>query len=373
MRYIFAGGGTAGHINPALAIAKAVKEKDKDADILFIGTEKGMEKTLVPKEGFKISFIDVQGFSRELTPANILAVWKAFSSTISAGRIIKKFKPDVVVGTGGYVSGPVVYKASKMKIPTAIHEQNAYPGITTRFLSKYADKVMLSFKTAKPLKREDNTVMTGNPVRLDILKADKAASRKALNIDDRPLILSFGGSLGALRINEAVCDMLELSKKDGQLNHIHGVGARDYEQIKKVLDEKHIPQNGDNGITVCEYIYNMPEVMAACDVVVARAGANTLSEIACMGKPSVLIPSPNVTDNHQYHNAKSFSERGAAILIKDDELTGKKLYDELISLVYSAGRLSEMSRNAKSLALPNATEDISNIVIKLATDGKKAK
>lgn len=373
LRYIFAGGGTAGHINPALAIAKAVKEKDNDAEILFVGTKKGMEKTLVPKEGFEIVFIDVRGFSREITLTNIASIWKAFTSLFEADRIIKRFKPDVVIGTGGYVSYPVVFRASKRGIPTAIHEQNAYPGVTTRFLSKYADKVMLSFKTARPLKREDNTVMTGNPVRGEILKADKNKARAALGIDGRPLILSFGGSLGALKINEAVVDMLELSAKDGQFNHIHGVGSRDYEQIKNNLDEKHIAQNGEKGITVCEYIYNMPQVMAACDVVVARAGAITLSEIACMGKPSILIPSPNVTDNHQYHNAKTFSENGAAILIKDDELSGRRLYDELINLVFSAGTLNEMSRKAAALAYPKATDEICSIIINLAQNFKIGK
>lgn len=372
MKLLLTGGGTSGHINPALAIAKAVKDKMPDTEILFVGTKRGLESVLVPKEGYAIKYIDVSGFERSLSLKNIVTVFKAFQSVFKAKSILKDFRPDVVVGTGGYVSGPVMFAAARLGIPSAIHEQNAYPGITTRILSRYADRIMCSMPPARPFKRQVNVVMTGNPVRKEFLTADVSEAKARYNPDGRPFILSYGGSGGALTINNAVADMLALSIREGLFNHLHGVGKRDYEYLRKKLLERGIPTDGTRGITVTEYIYDMPKAYAAADLVICRAGAVTLAELALSGKPSILIPSPNVTENHQYHNAMSFAKDGAAAVIEDDKLTGEVLYKHIKDMINDRKALEDMSLKAKEKAFPAALDDIADIIIKLSKkpDGK---
>ena len=365
MKILLAGGGTAGHINPALAIAGYIKTQRPDTEFLFIGNKDGMEQRLVTQAGFEIKSITISGFQRSFSPKSILAnvktVKRTFSSSSAARRIIKEFKPDICIGTGGYVSGPVVRQAAKLGVPCIIHEQNAYPGVTNKMLAKRVKKVMLAVEAAKPYFKDAPVVITGNPVRGEILTADKAHSRQKLGLDQRPVILSFGGSLGAQKINESVSELLIRSGKDGRYQHIHAYGKyggwlpNRIKEAGVVLDEC-------KNLDIRSYIDNMPECMAAADLVICRAGAITLSEIQAMGKPAILIPSPNVAENHQYHNAMAFVNAGAAEIIEESELSGEELIRKADSMLQSAETLAKFSENSKKMAITNANERIYSVV-----------
>ena len=369
MRIIFAGGGTAGHINPALAIAGYVREQQPDAEILYIGCKGGMEERLVPQAGFEFKSVIVQGFRRKLTPKgiaeNIVTIKKAISAENDAKAIIKEFKPDICVGTGGYVSGPVLNAAAKLGIPTLIHEQNAYPGITNKMLAKKATRVMLAMPAAKKhFKGKCDFVDTGNPVRGEILTADREDARKKLGLDERPVILSFGGSLGAQIINESLADIISRSAKDGKYQHIHAYGQYG-KWFPDLLREKGADPDKADNLDIREYINDMPVCLAAADVVVARAGAITLSEIQVKGKPSVLIPSPNVAENHQYHNAMALVEKNAAVMIEEKDLTPEKLTEEIDKLASDPERLREYSENAKKMAINDAAKRIYSVIVEV--------
>lgn len=369
MRIIFAGGGTAGHINPALAIAGYVRQQQPDAEILYIGCKGGMEERLVPQAGYDFKGVIVQGFRRKLTPKgiaeNIVTVKKAIGAEIDAKAIIKEFKPDICVGTGGYVSGPVLKAAAKLGVPTLIHEQNAYPGITNKMLAKSADRVMLAMPAAKKhFKGKCRFVETGNPVRGEILTAERESARKTLGLDERPVILSFGGSLGAQIINESLADIISRSAKDGKYQHIHAYGQYG-KWFPDLLKEKGVDLDKADNLDIREYINDMPICLAAADVVVARAGAITLSEIQVKGKPSVLIPSPNVAENHQYHNAMALVEKNAAVMIEEKDLTPEKLTEEIDKLASDPERLKEYSENAKKMAVDDAAKRIYSVIIEV--------
>ncbi len=369
MRIIFAGGGTAGHINPALAIAGYVREQQPDVEILYIGCKGGMEERLVPQAGFEFKSVIVQGFRRKLTPKgiaeNIVTIKKAISAENDAKAIIKEFKPDICVGTGGYVSGPVLNAAAKLGIPTLIHEQNAYPGITNKMLAKKATRVMLAMPAAKKhFKGKCHFVDTGNPVRGEILTADREDARKKLGLDERPVILSFGGSLGAQIINESLADIISRSAKDGKYQHIHAYGQYG-KWFPDLLREKGADPDKADNLDIREYINDMPVCLAAADVVVARAGAITLSEIQVKGKPSVLIPSPNVAENHQYHNAMALVEKNAAVMIEEKDLTPQKLTEEIDKLASDPERLREYSENAKKMAINDAAKRIYSVIVEV--------
>ena len=369
MRIIFAGGGTAGHINPALAIAGYVREQQPDAEILYIGCKGGMEERLVPQAGFEFKSVIVQGFRRKLTPKgiaeNIVTIKKAISAENDAKAIIKEFKPDICVGTGGYVSGPVLNAAAKLGIPTLIHEQNAYPGITNKMLAKKATRVMLAMPAAKKhFKGKCHFVDTGNPVRGEILTADREDARKKLGLDERPVILSFGGSLGAQIINESLADIISRSAKDGKYQHIHAYGQYG-KWFPDLLREKGADPDKADNLDIREYINDMPVCLAAADVVVARAGAITLSEIQVKGKPSVLIPSPNVAENHQYHNAMALVEKNAAVMIEEKDLNPQKLTEEIDKLASDPERLREYSENAKKMAINDAAKRIYSVIVEV--------
>lgn len=374
MRIIFAGGGTAGHINPALAIAGYVREKQPDAEILYIGAKGGMEERLVPQAGFEFRSVRIQGFYRSMSISsikhNIVTVKRAFSASSEAKKIIKEFRPDICIGTGGYVSGPVLRAAAKLGIPTIIHEQNAYPGVTNKMLSKHAARVMLAMPDARShFKGECDFVDTGNPVRGDILKQNKADARKKLGLDERPVILSFGGSLGAQKINEALADIIARSAKDGKYQHIHAYGQYG-KWFPDLLKEKGADLEKADNLDIREYINDMPVCLAAADVVVARAGAITLSEIQVTGKPSVLIPSPNVAENHQYHNAMSLVKNNAAVMIEEKDLTPEKLTEEIDRLASDPARLAEYSANAAKMAVSDASKRIYSVIIEVLATSK---
>ena len=366
MKLLFAGGGTAGHINPALAIAGYVKKKNPDAEILFVGNRGGMEQTLVPKAGFNMQFITISGFQRrvsfEALKQNVLTVKRTFSSSREARQIIKDFRPDIVIGTGGYVSGPVLREAAKMGIPTIIHEQNAYPGVTNKMLSKSAKKVMLAVKGAeKYLDKNCNYVVTGNPVRSEIIAADKDKSREELGLDNRPVVLSFGGSLGAKMINEGVAGLIARSGQDQKYQHIHGYG-RNGLWFPDLVKEKGTDIEECPNLDVREYIDNMATCMAAADLVISRAGAITLSEIQALGKPAILIPSPNVAENHQYHNAMALVNNRAAEIIEEKDLTEELVIEKVDSLLQNPEKLMEYTDNSRKMAIIDANERIYSVI-----------
>ncbi len=362
MNYVLAGGGTGGHINPAIAIAKEIQKRDPEAKLLFIGTDDGMESSLVPREGFDIAFIKVRGFSRAHgirgLHRNAANAYMAFKASVEAKGIIKKFGADVVIGTGGYVSGPAVLGAKFAGVPSVVHEQNAFAGVTTRMVSKYAARVLLSFERTIGLQDRRNTVVTGNPVRESLLLADRDAARARLGLDERPMILSYGGSLGAREVNTAVAYVLSRSQQDGLFQHIHATGSIDRKRAMGLLDEYGVRTDGSTGITVTEYIYNMDECIAACDMLITRSGAITLAELTCLGKPAILIPSPNVTENHQYHNACVLRDAGAAVMIEEKDLTGEKLYETLLEIACDSGVMREMGRRSRDLAHMRAAQRI---------------
>lgn len=366
MKYLLAGGGTAGHINPALAIAGQIRKMDPQAEITFVGTPNGMESRLVPAEGYKYEAMQIAGIQRKLNWTNVKrnaqALWYLANSGARAKQIIDKVKPDIAIGTGGYVSGPILRKAAQMGVPIVIHEQNAYPGVTTKMLSKYAKCVMLAVEDAKPRLDEGVvTRLTGNPLRADLLSYDKGKAREELGLDDRPLVLSFGGSLGARAINEGMLPLLCRSAKDGRYNHIHGYGQYGGFVMDELRSAGIDPEKCDN-LDVREYINDMPRVMAAADIVVCRAGAITLSELQARGKVSILVPSPNVAENHQYHNAMALVRRHAAEVIEEKDLTPEKIMELTDSILGDSEKLRLMSENSHKMAITDACERIYDII-----------
>ena len=367
MKVLLAGGGTAGHINPALAIAGYISEKEPDAEFLFVGNRDGMEQRLVSAAGYPIRSVVISGFKRSLSPKNtvhnVKTVSRAFSSKAAAKKIIRDFNPDVCIGTGGYVSGPVCLAAARLGIPTVIHEQNAYPGVTNKMLSKKVDCVMLANADAKShFDQNVRFVITGNPIRPAILKTDPADAKKRLGIDgSRPVILSFGGSLGARCINEAMADLIARSSKDGRYYHIHAYGQQGT-WMPDLLKEKGVDVEKCDNLDVRQYIDNMPDCLAACDLVVCRAGAITLSELQAKGRPAVLIPSPFVAENHQYHNAMSMANKRAASVIEQKDLTGEKLIEKVDAMLSSPAVLEEYRKNAAAMAITDANERIYKVI-----------
>ncbi len=366
MKVLFVGGGTAGHINPAIAIAKYIQKNQPDWDIIFVGTEQGMEKKLVPKEGFTIEYITVKGFKRKLSLDTLIAVKELFKGMWQAKKLLKDIKPDIVIGTGGYVSGPIVFHAAMMKIPTIIHEQNVFPGITIKILSRFVDVVAISFEESKKyLKVIKRLVHTGNPIKQELIDADIKSARKRLGLEHQPFILGFGGSLGAEKINQAFIEYIQYVYKDKNIQLMIGTGDRQYEQVVEQLKQQGVNLNHCENIRVVPYIYNMHDVLAAADLVICRAGAITISEITAMGKPAVLIPSPNVTNNHQEYNARALEKEGAAVVLTEENLNGKMLNDQIGVLLDDEILLQRMGKNSLHMGITDATEKIYNIIMKI--------
>lgn len=367
-KILFATGGTGGHINPALAVAGYIRENYPKVEILFVGTADRMEAQLVPAAGYDFKTIEIQGFSRELNLGglrhNIHTVELLLKSEKQAKRIITDFDPDVVIGFGGYVSGPVLSVAARMGIPTAVHEQNAFPGVTNKNLAKKVDVVMLTAPEAeKLLKPKNPCVVTGLPIRGEIIGANKEFARAEMKLDSRPLILSMGGSLGARAINEAVKYLIEkrYDKKDCYFLHATGkAGVSLIDEIGKEIDLGSNPQ-----IMLREYINDMDRCLAAADLVVCRAGASSLSEIQALGKPSILVPYPYAAENHQYYNAKTMSDRDAAILIEEKDFTGERLLSEVEKLLSDPEKLRAMGENAKKMSILDASERITECICKV--------
>ncbi|HPR40749.1 MAG TPA: undecaprenyldiphospho-muramoylpentapeptide beta-N-acetylglucosaminyltransferase [Oscillospiraceae bacterium] len=364
MKILFACGGTAGHINPAIAVANRFQKLYPDAEILFAGNPSGMEAGIVQKAGYRFAPIRVLGIQRQFNLRNfrnnIRALWYLAGSSARAKQILTSFKPDLVMGMGGYVSGPVLRKAALMGYKTIAMESNALPGVTTKLLAKYVDKILLDVPESKEhLPADKRYVVTGNPVREEIFTADRRAARAYYGVGDRICILSFGGSLGAMRLNEAISELIAWHLRERDFVHIHGSGKHygpDY--YKELLRGKGIEPDEHPNLILREYIDDMPRCLAAADLVISRCGAMTLAELEAAGRASILIPSPNVAENHQYYNAMVLQSHGAAVVIEERDLTGEKLIETVRALTDDPMKLSELGRNAGKLAAADANDRI---------------
>lgn len=377
MKILLAGGGTAGHINPALAIAGYACEQDNNTDILYVGAKGGMEEKLVRKAGYNIKTIEISGFQRKINiqaiKRNLKTIKNLASSVRDSKKIIKEFNPDICIGTGGYVSGPVIKAAQKLRVPTLIHEQNAFPGVTNKMLAKKANVVMLAIEDAKKhFNSDSNFEITGNPVRGAILKAEKQEARKKLKLDNRLVILSFGGSLGARVINESVLELTKWNCKMDKYQQIHGYGRYGKFFLDELKNED-IDLDKHKNLRIVEYIDNMPDCLAAADLVICRAGAITISELQAMGKPSILIPSPNVAENHQFHNAMALVNRSAAKILEEKDLTGKKLIKMTEEFLNDSKELEKYGNNASKMAIKDSNERIYRIIKRTISDSRHKK
>lgn len=370
MNILFTCGGTAGHVNPAVALARIFQERNPGCRVLFVGADGGMENRLVPKEGYEIRTVTITNFRRSLKPGNIVhnlgTLWNMQRSKKQARAILDEFKPDLVVGTGGYASYPVVRQAALRGIPTAVHESNAVPGLTTKSLSKVVDRVMVGFEASRAHYEDPSkVVVTGTPVRGDFFRYTRAQAREQLGLtDDRPLLLTYWGSLGASVMNGHMVDVMAMEQEKGlPFHHIHGAG-RDYAKMMEELDRRGVDAR-EGAIQVREYIYDMPLVMAAADLVLCRAGASTISELTAIAKPAVLVPSPNVTANHQEKNARVLEQQGGAVVLLEKDCTAQVLFDTAAELLGNGEKRGEMSRALTAMATADAGEEIYQVLCSL--------
>ena len=363
MKVLLAGGGTGGHVYPAIAIANKIKEHNPDCEILFVGTKNGIESEIVPKAGFELKTVTVQGFKRKIDFDNVKRVFKLCKGLEQSRRIVKKYKPDIVIGTGGYVSGPVLFNAAMSKKVTIVHEQNSFPGVTNKILSKVATKVLTSFEDSHkrfPEKSQDKLVLTGNPVRKEILQARKYISRKNLGIsEDKKMVLCYGGSGGSEEINDAMRLVIENMVKE-DVAFIFATGKVYYEEfIESIKDIELKPYQ-----RVMPYLDNMADGLAASDIVIGSAGAISLAEITALGKPSIIIPKAYTAENHQEYNAKSIESQGAGIAILEKDLTPQSLNEAVFKLLGDKELLIDMANNAKKIGKPEAIDLIYNEIMK---------
>lgn len=362
MRVIVAAAGTGGHINPGLAIANKIKEKEPKSEIIFIGTTRGLENDLVPRAGYELKTIEAYGLSKKISIENFKKIYATLKATRKAREIIKEFKPDVIIGAGGYICGPVVWAANKERIPVVLHESNAFPGKAVKVLSKKADTVLISFEEARSrIPGAKNVVFTGTPVKIEkkeyTLEQKKTILTNGGLKENLPIILIFGGSQGAQKINEAVMGIIE-NKLNRNYQIIWATGPKQYNIIKEQLSKKNIDIENIENTKILGYIYNMEEVMNISDVIVARSGAMTVTEISNLGKPSILIPLPNVSQNHQLYNAKVLADAGAAKIILNNELTKENLNSEIDGIIKKPELMKNMGEKALSKSVKNVQEKI---------------
>ncbi len=371
MNVIFTCGGTGGHINPAIAVANILRERHPDSKILFIGAKGHMEEQLVPNAGFELKCLEISGMSRGKSLSAVKKNLKVVSQTVKAvkqcKKIIREFGADAIIGTGGYACYPALKAGTQMKIPTCVHESNAMPGLTTRMLSDKVTRMLICFpESAKHYKHPEKVETVGMPIRREFVYTDKAAARKELCIGDKPLVVSAFGSLGAKKMNETVAEMLALEKEENfPFHHIHATGKFGWEWMPEKVKEAGIAVENCPNLDMREYIYNMPDVMAAADVIISRAGASSCNEIAASGTPAILIPSPNVTDNHQEKNARVLADRGGAVLLLEKDCTAEALYDAVKSLLADQNRRDHMSTVLRGSVILDSAERICDILDEL--------
>ena len=371
MRFIFTCGGTAGHINPALAIASRLKELLENCEILFIGAKGMMETELVPREGYEIREIDITNISRSLSLEGLVHNARTLKNVAvsieKAKRIIREFQPDAVIGTGGYVCYPVLTAASRLHIPTLIHESNAIPGLTTKLLSRHVDKIMVGFEDSRSAYPDPGRVFaTGTPVRGSFSSYTKETAKEQLGVPkDQPLVVSVWGSLGAAHMNAVMTELIPQMKNDPGFRLIHAAGSRYYDEVSEKLSAS-APDCAEFGADVRKYIYDMPRVMAAADLVLCRAGASSLAELTFMGKPAIIVPSPNVTNHHQEKNARVLEKAGGARVLLEGEFDADSLHALIRELLTDERQLKAMSEAMLSLAVPDAVDRICEIVLETA-------
>lgn len=372
MRVLLSGGGTGGHVYPAIAIANRIKEQYPDAEIMFVGTEKGIESEIVPKYGYELKTVTVQGFKRKIDFDNVKRVFKLFKGLEQSRKVVKKFKPDVVIGTGGYVSGPVLFNAAMSKVPTVIHEQNSFPGVTNKILSKVVTRVLTSFEDSHerfPEGSRDKLVLTGNPVRKEILVARKNIARKNLGIsEDKKMVLCYGGSGGSEEINDAMKVVIENMVKE-DIAFIFATGKYYYEEFAKSIEYLNLKPYQQ----VVPYLEDMANALAASDLVIGSAGAISLAEITALGKPSIIIPKAYTAENHQEYNAKSIESKGAGIAILEKDLTPKTLNETVFRLLGDRELLIDMENASKEIGKPEAIDLICDEIIKIYEEKNKVK
>lgn len=361
MKIVISGGGTGGHIYPALALLNELKKVEPDVEVLYIGTEKGLEKKIVKEANIPFKSIHITGFKRKISFENVKTVLRFLKGIRICKRYLKEFKPDIVIGTGGYVCGPVVYAAASLHIPTIIHEQNSVPGLTNKFLSRYVNKIAISFEEARKFFPQHKVIFTGNPRASEVIGQDIYKGKQSQGLDlHKKTVLIVGGSRGARPINEAFLDILpELSSRPYQFLYV--TGDVHYENvISKVKRMGNL-----SNVIIKPFIHNMPEVLAGVDLIVCRAGATTLAEITALGIPSILIPSPYVTNNHQEKNARSLSENGAAIVRLEHEMNGKLLLQDIDSILLNEDKLKQMKAKALKMGVPDAAKRLIHEMKKL--------
>ncbi len=365
MRVVLTGGGTGGHIYPALAIGREVSEREPGSSLLYIGTSRGLEGRIVPEQGIAFENITITGFRRSLSLENVKTVMRFLKGVSRSKELLRKFKPDVVIGTGGYVCGPVVYAASRLGIPTLIHEQNVLPGLTNKFLSRYVDGVAVSFKESEPhFSKCRNVVYAGNPCATRVLKADRRSGFSSLGFaPDTPCVLIVGGSGGARALNEAFVRMLPLIGKLPDVHFVFVTGERFYRETESAVSAAF--QGNSSRVKVLPYIAGMPDVLAASSLYVGRAGASFLAEVTSLGLPSLIVPSPNVTNNHQEANARSLMNAGAADMILERNLSGETLFAGIAAIMGDRKRQQAMASASRSLGMPESASIIYNQIVGL--------
>lgn len=370
-RVIFTCGGTAGHVNPAIALAQLMHGKDPDTEFLFVGAERGLEKDLVPKAGYAFRTVHISSFHRSLKPKeiqhNIVSVCNLMRAPREARAILREFRPDVVIGTGGYASFPMVKAAAKAGIPTAVHESNMVPGLTTEMLEPFADRIMVGFESCRRHYRHPDKVMvTGTPVRGDFFALTKEEAKQKLGVDDgRPLIVSFWGSLGASGMNRRMADFLALEAAKEPFHHIHGAGKAGYAMVEQLLREKGVDLAAHPSLQLREYIYDMAPVMRAADLVICRAGASTISELTALGVPALIVPSPYVTNNHQEKNARALEEAGGAEVLLEADSSGQAMFQAACGILHDAKKKADMEKAMASLGIRDATERIYQTILEI--------
>ena len=374
MRVIVAAAGTAGHINPGIAIANKIKEEEKDSEIIFIGTTRGLENDLVPRAGYGLKTIEAYGLSKEISIANLKRICTTLKATGKARKIIQEFKPDIIVGAGGYICGPVAWAANKEKIPVILHESNAFPGKAIKMLSKKAETVLISFEEARTrIPNAKNIVFTGTPVKIEKKNYSNEEKEKILNSinlkSDKPIVLIFGGSQGAQKINEAIIGIIE-NKLNNNYQIIWATGPKQFDIIKSELSKKEININNIKNAKILPYIYNMEEIMNISNIIVARSGAMTITEISNLGKPSILVPLPNVSQDHQLYNAKVLENAGAAKIILNNELNKDNLNREIQKIIENPDLMRIMEEKALSKSVKNVQEKIYKEIQKIVKGEK---
>ncbi len=367
MRVLMTGGGTGGHVNPALAIANTIRTNIPGSEIAFVGTPRGIENKLVPKEGYRLYHVEMQGLRRSLSLSNFKTAYLMLTSPKRAAEIIREFEPDIVIGTGGYVCWPLIKAASKLGIPTALHESNAVPGAAVKALEKYTDRIFLNFKeTEQYLKHPEKLMHVGNPLRASFGCESKSSARAKADIGSeyKYVVLSYGGSLGAEHLNEAMLRIMKsLAVTMPDTLFIHGAGSRRYADMKAKFDASSASELPN--IRICDYIYNMPTVMAAADIVISRSGAMSVSELSMMGKCAIFVPSPNVTNNHQYKNAKVLSDAGAASLVEDSALDSDVLENEIYRFIENPDLRREREERIRAFSVADANKRIFEEIVRM--------